>query len=134
MPIPMSAGPPVPDSENAYRAILAQSQWNYEKDCPSSAAFDDDYFSVELSSRTLPSEIVERKRRQGKTVLFVVQFNCGEARKIGFDTRDERDDVDPDNIAHAHVYNTWYGELGLGGKQRKGKARLLCSLCSKVVF
>lgn len=31
-------------------------------------------------------------------------FNCGVARELGFDTRDEPDENFPENKAHAHVY------------------------------
>jgi hypothetical protein len=133
MPIPPNAGPQVPDDENAYKAVLTMTQWDLSKDLPSSAFFDDDFVSAELCSRATPSETVGRLTARNKDVLFLVQFNCGEARKIGFDTRDERDDVDPMNVAHVHVYNTWYGSE-LGAKRRKGMCRKMSALCSKVAF
>jgi hypothetical protein len=133
MPIPPDAGPQVPDDENAYRVVVAPSQWDPSIDLPSSAFFDDDVISAELCSRATPQETVGRQVARGKKALYLVQFNCGSARQIGFDTRDERDKIDPDNIAHVHVYNSWY-DTELGRSHRKAKAKLLSKLCSKVPF
>ena len=115
-------GPPVGDNECVYRAVLYELQWATEKDRPSSALFDDDVFSVEVASRTTPEGTASRKR----SVLKIVEFNCGRARILGFDTRDERDEIAPDNVAHAHVYSPSEG--------RKGKARQLAKECKRVDF
>jgi hypothetical protein len=117
-------GPPVPDAEDAYRAILTPSHWVAESNRPSSAAFDDEVFSVDLKSRTTPRETASRVRM----ALNLVEFNCGEARALGFDTRDERDEIAPENQAHAHVYCT------LGKSQRKKQARKLALACKIVPF
>jgi hypothetical protein len=45
-------GPLVDDSEDAYRAILYPLQWAEAQNRPSSAAFDDEVFSVDLKSKT----------------------------------------------------------------------------------
>ena len=115
-------GPPVADDENVYRAILSLPQWAPAYDGPSSAAFDDDVFSVEIASRTTPEGTASRKR----SVLRIVEFNCGFARTLGFDTRDERDEIAPHNMAHAHVYPPSEG--------RKGKGRQLARACKVVEF
>ncbi len=133
MPIPPDAGPQVPDFENVLRGIVDEMQWDCESDCPSSAAFDKAIFSVDRSALTTPPETVARLRSFGMSVLALVEFNCGEARKHGFDTRDERDDVAPDNAAHAHVYNLWYTEESTKAGRKK-KARKMKDICSKVTF
>ena len=117
-------GPAVEDSEGAYRAILYPMHWATEQDRPSSAAFDEDVFSVDLKSRTTPGETAARFRM----VINLVEFSCGDARSLGFDTRDERDDIAPDNAAHAHVY------FVLDKKQRKKQAKKLALACKKVPF
>ncbi len=115
-------GPPVADDESVYRVVLYEKQWAAANDRPSSALFDDDIFSVEIASRTTPESTASRKR----SVLKIVEFNCGQARMLGFDTRDERDEIAPDNVAHAHVYSPSEG--------RKGKARQLAIVCRTVEF
>jgi hypothetical protein len=87
MPDEAERGRIVADTEDAYRAIIYPKQWAEATNRPSTAAFDEDFFSVDLRSRTTPEETVSRFR----SVLHLVQFNCGEARKIGFETRDEPD-------------------------------------------
>ena len=108
-------GPPIGDIEDAHRAILYPWQWADDLDRPSSAAFRDPVLSVDIKSRTTPAET--RARFRGEVKL--VEFGCGEARSIGFDTRDEPDAASPDNRAHAHVYCV------VEEKRRKGAARRL---------
>jgi hypothetical protein len=115
-------GPQVDDSEDVYRAILYPEQWAAEQNRPSSAAFDDMVFSVDLKSRTTPRETASRFRM----TLSLVEFNCGDARALGFDTRDERDEKFPENRAHAHVYCL------LEKNQRKKQARKLAKACKVV--
>jgi hypothetical protein len=124
MPRPEPYGPPLEDSEDVYRAILHPWQWTPEQNRPSSSAFDDDVFSVEIKSRTRPEGTASRKNM----VLNIVEFNCGEARAFAYDSRDERDQIAPDNIAHAHVY---FSPTATG---RKGKARKLAKACKLVTF
>lgn len=119
-------GPLVDDAEDAYRAILYPWQWVEHLDRPSSAAFDEEVFSADLASRTTP----EQTRGRFRFVLELVAFNCGGARRIGFETRDEIDALHPENTAHAHVYLIGYRDLS--SKQRKAKARRLADLCWRV--
>src|SRR3990172_380385 len=121
-------GPPVADHEDAYRAILHDAQWHDEAKRPSSAALDDEVFSVDIASRTTPQTTKSRFR----SVLHIVQFGCGAARGIGFDTRDELDPIHPDNRAHANVYFLDYHAFP--AKKRKAKARELAQICSPVEF
>jgi hypothetical protein len=114
----------VDDSEDAYRAILYPQHWAEMQNRPSSAAFDDEVFSVDLKSRTTPEETVARFRM----VLKLVEFNCGAARALEFDTRDERDEKHPENRAHAHVY--FVGQE----KSRKKQARRLAESCHLVAL
>lgn len=126
MAMPATPGPLVDDAEDAYRAILYPWQWVEHLDRPSSAAFDEEVFSVDIVSRTTP----EQTRNRFHFVLELVVFNCGDARNIGFETRDELDPQHPDNTAHAHIYFLGYRDLST--EQRKAKARELADLCSRV--
>ena len=69
-------GPLVDDSEDVYRAILYPLQWAESQNRPSSAAFDDDVFSVDLKSRTTPQRTASRFRM----TLHLVEFNSREVR------------------------------------------------------
>jgi hypothetical protein len=126
MPSAQPVGPPVDDSEDVYRAILYPAHWNGSENRPSSAAFDDAVFSVDIASRTT----VEQTRSRFRIVLQLVQFNCGTARTIGFDTRDEQDPMFPENSAHAHVYFADYDNFPKS--KRKAKARRLAEMCTAV--
>ncbi|MBV8313584.1 MAG: hypothetical protein JOZ53_01360 [Planctomycetaceae bacterium] len=121
-------GPLLNDAENVYRAILYPHWWVEEEGRPSSAAFDEEIFSVDVKSRTTPGETAARFRNVNR----LVEFNCGQARAIGFETRDEPDQNQPDNIAHAHVYFLNYSTLVKN--QRKKKARRLANLCQEVTI
>jgi hypothetical protein len=123
MPRTVKDGPPVADHEDLYRAILYPLQWAVDANRPSSAAFDDAVFSVDIASRTTPHETASRFH----SVLRLVRFNCGEARSQGFDTRDEIDLNYPENHAHAHVYFLDYDSIF--PKDRKKRARRLAMLC-----
>lgn len=127
MAMPAGSGPLVDDAEDAYRAILYPWQWVEHLGRPSSAAFDEEVFSVDLASRTTP----EQTRNRFHFVLELVAFKCGDARSIGFETRDEPDPLHPGNTAHAHVYLVGYSELS--AKQRKARARKLADQCWQVV-
>jgi hypothetical protein len=126
MPDATPYGPSLADRDDVYRAILYPMHWNEAAQCPSSAAFDCEVFSVDIASRTTPAETRSRFRQ----VVELVQFNAGLARAIGFDSRDEIDAQFPENKAHAHVYFVGYAELSRG--KRKAAARKLCDLCSVV--
>jgi hypothetical protein len=112
------SGPLVEDAENVYRAILYPLPWAESQNLPSSAAFDDEVFSVDRASKSTPQQTAARFRM----TLHLVEFNCGEARGLGFETREELDSEKPDNDAHAHVY---YRE----SVKRKSQARKLAGLC-----
>jgi hypothetical protein len=117
MPVEPS-GPLVDDSENVYRAILYPLQWAEGQNRPSSAAFDDNVFSVDRKSKSTPETTASRFRM----IFHLVEFNCGEARGLDFETRDELDPEQPDNDAHAHVYYR-------GVVKRKTQARKLAERC-----
>jgi hypothetical protein len=116
----------IPDTEDVYRAILYPHWWVEEKNRPSSAAFDEEIFSVDVKSKTTPQQTSARFQN----VTRLAEFNCGQARGIGFETRDERDPNQPGNLAHAHVY--FLGYHTFNQNQRKKKARKLAELCQEV--
>lgn len=119
-------GPQIADDEDAYRSILYPHWWVEGENRPSTAAFDRRVFSVDIASKSSPSQTAARFR----DVRRIVEFNCGEARTLGFDTRDEPDDQFPDNPAHAHVYFEDYD--GLGRKKRKTRIRKLIEICEVI--
>jgi hypothetical protein len=109
----------VADTEDVYRAILYPRWWPDGMNRPSSAAFDDPSFSVDVKSRTTPRQTAARFRN----VTRIAEFNCGQARGIGFETRDELDPAQPDHLAHAHVYFLGYATIRStrsNGKRRQG--------------
>jgi hypothetical protein len=116
----------IADTEDVYRAILYPHWWVEEKNRPSSAAFDEAFFSVDVKSKTTPQQTSARFRN----VTRLAEFNCGRAKEIDFETRDELDPNQPDNLAHAHVYFLGYDSFN--EKQRKKKARKLAELCLEV--
>jgi hypothetical protein len=121
------SGPLLADSENVYRAILYPSWWVEDKHRPSSAAFDEEMFSVDVKSRTTPLLTAARFR----SIIRIAEFKCGEGKAIGFESRDELDPNQPDNLAHAHVYFLDYHSTS--PSQRKKRARSLAEKCKEVV-
>lgn len=120
-------GPPVPPHEDLYRMITTSDWWVSAEHRPSSAAFDEPKFSVNIASLTTVEETVQQlsvvlQRPKGG----VVAFNCGRARQLGFDARREADDDYPENGAHAHMY--FCG----GSSSRKKNARRLAKECRTV--
>jgi len=113
-------GPKVDAVENLYRAITCPEWWKPEREGPSSAAFNWPKFSADIASLCTPNATLSRLKKRG---CGLVQFNCGEARKLEFDARDELDQEYPDNHAHAHVY------CNSNPNQRKRQARKLSELC-----
>jgi hypothetical protein len=128
MPNGTEPGSLIDDTEDVYRAILSPDWWPDGMNRPSSAAFDDPVFSVDVKSRTTPRETAARFRN----VTRIAEFNCGRARGIGFETRDELDPNQPDNLAHAHVY--FLGYDAFSNKERKKKARRLAEICIEVAI
>lgn len=79
-----------------------------------------------MKSKTTPQQTAARFQN----VTRLAEFNCGQARGIGFETRDELDLNQPVNFAHAHVYFLSYHTFN--HNQRKKKARKLAELCREV--
>ena len=128
MPDGTEPGSLIDDTEDVYRAILSPDWWPDGMSRPSSAAFDDPVFSVDVKSRTTPRKTAARFRN----VTRIAEFNCGRARGIGFETRDELGPNQPDNLAHAHVYFLGYDTFS--NKERKKKARRLAEMCMEVAI
>ena len=120
------SGPAVADHEDLYRAITHPNWWKPEERRPSSAAFSIPKFSVDIASLTTPDETLARVRHIAPDP-GLVQFNCGEARQLDFDTRHEPDENYPDNHAHAHVY------CNMPNNQRKKRAQALAQSFDVVV-
>ena len=119
----MTRGPLVPDAEDVYRVINVPDWWVSKEHRPSSAAFQSDYFSVNVVSRST----VQHCFFYVPEARGLVQFNVGQARAIGCPTHDEMDPDFPDNVAHAHVY------VDEVNSQRKKKAQKLRRLATVVV-
>lgn len=126
MPDGAEPGSLIADTEDVYRAILSPEWWPDGMVRPSSAAFDEAVFSVDVKSRTTPQATAARFRN----VTRIAEFNCGQAKGIGFETRDELDPNQPENLAHAHVYFLGYDTFSRN--ERKKKARKLAELCVEV--
>ena len=121
-------GPQVEGVEDLYRLITTPDWWVPHENRPSSAAFDEPKFSVNIASLTTMEETTRQLRETlNKADGGIVSFNCGQAREHGFDARQEPDENYPDNAAHAHVYYD-------GSKSsRKKNARRLVQLCRIVL-
>jgi hypothetical protein len=121
-------GPQVDATEDLYRCITTPDWWLANAGRPSSAAFHEPKFSVNVASLTTLAETERQLREQlGKPDAGIVSFQCGRARELGFDARHEIDDRFPDNKAHAHVYYDG------GRSSRKKKARRLAEECVTVL-
>ena len=128
MPNGTEPGSIIADTEDVYRAILYPYWWPNGMSRPSSAAFDESIFSVDVKSKTTPQQTIARFRN----VTRLAEFNCGRAKEIGFETRDELDPNQPENLAHAHVYFLGYDSFNRN--QRKIKARMLAGMCLEVTL
>lgn len=113
----LTRGPEIPAEETWRRALL--SDWIPEG-VLSSAAFNYSKFSVELESRATRAETFSRLTKS----VAVAEVNCGLARTIGYDARDESDPDYPENKAHAHVYRD------VPSSKRKARARELADNCA----
>lgn len=121
-------GPQVDAKEDLYRMITTKTWWVADAGRPSSAAFDEPKFSVNVASRTTVDETIQQLTDVlSKPNGGLVVFNCGEARELGFDARLELDEQYPKNTAHAHVY--YEGS----GNSRKKNARQLAKQCRVAV-
>lgn len=119
MPDPIPHGPTVDDAEDLFRIVTVPA-W-VSSGVVSSAAFNGEWFSVEIVSRTTgPEDSLSRV----VGACAVIRFNCGCAKGHGYDIRDERDDVAPANQAHAHVYNL------VRNNERKKRARRFIDGCN----
>ena len=126
---PALRGPSVDAAEDLHRFITTPDWWvkNVHPLRPSPASFDSPRFSVNIASLTT----IEESTRQLHQDLNcprggVVSFNCGVSRGLGFDSRQERDEKAPNNLAHAHVYYDGTSS------SRKKNARKLAALCETV--
>jgi hypothetical protein len=116
-------GPEVAATEELYRGITHPSWWVAEEGRISSAAFSFPTFSVDVASIAgSPSHTLGHL----PPCSGLVAFNCGQARSLSFDARQEIDPDHPQNLAHAHIYSD------LPNKQRKKKAQALVQLCKVV--
>lgn len=127
MPDAPERGPEVPPHEELYRLITTPDWWVADEQRPSSAAFKEPKFSVNVASLTTIAETVAQLHQLlGRPAGGVVAFNCGRARQLGFDARHEADEQFPQNAAHAHVYYSG------NSTRRKKDARRLAEECRTV--
>jgi hypothetical protein len=119
-------GRSVDDGEDLYRALTVQKWWKEEENRVSTAAFShQSFFSVYVASVAKSPEAVLRNFDPG---TGLVAFNCGRAKQCGcVDVRLEKDEQDPDNEAHAHVYTPSQNT------ERKRVARRLVEICTLIV-
>lgn len=128
MPETDARGPQVDAAEELYRLITTPDWWVADAERPSSAAFDEPKFSVNVASMTT----VDETQRQlcddlNRPNGGIVSFGSGDARTLGFDARHEIDDTFPENEAHAHVYYDG------GRSSRKKNARRLAHRARTIV-
>ena len=123
-------GPQVAPHEELYRALYYSGWWDLSVAPPrvSSFAFKvETPFSVNIASiiglvGAIRHMIEILNRPQGG----IVSFQCGNARSLGFDARQEPDPKYPENTAHANVY---YNGSNNG---RKKAAKRLAAQCKIV--
>jgi len=117
-------GPIVPEHEDMFRGITTLDWWVADESRPSSAAFRNPDFSVDIVSLAVSPDHTLAHLRTGSGI---VQFNSGEAQGIGLIPRQEPDPDHPENHAHANVYNEG------NSNQRKKRAQQLVKLCTVVI-
>jgi hypothetical protein len=98
-----SPGPGVDPADNLFRCITTNDWWVPEQGRPSSAAFKQPDFSIDMESVARTPEYTLRRFPAG---CGLVSINYGTAKAIGFVARKEVDPEFPDNLAHANVYNS----------------------------
>jgi len=121
-------GPQVDAADDLYRMITTPDWWVVNAKRPSSAAFDEPKFSVNIASLTTVEETTRQLWEDlNKPDGGIIAFNCQRARERGFDARKEPDERFPKNVAHAHVYYD-------GSKSsRKKNARRLAQQCRLIL-
>ncbi len=123
-------GAQVDPREDLLRALVVRDWWDLNVDPPRVRSFAfkvSTPFSVNVASMIG----LEGAVRHMVEVLHcpdggIVSFNCGEARNVGFDARDELDPHYHDNKAHANVY--YWGS----SSRRKRDAKALAEMCVTV--
>ncbi len=120
---PGQHGPQVDAAEDLFRGITTEAWWVAEEGRPSSAAFRHPNFSTDIVSLAGGPAFTLGHLPPGSGL---VQFNCGAARAIDFDARQEADPEHPANHAHANVYSLH------STSQRKKAAQKLVALCTLV--
>ncbi len=110
------------NSDHLHRCLTAPDWWVAEENRPSSAAFKQPDFSTDMASIAKTPEYTLARFPAG---CGLVAFNYGEAKTIGFITRQEEDPEFPDNKAHANVYNPQ-----ASGSKRKTMAQKLAQKCA----
>ncbi len=130
MPDSGERGPEVDSQEDLYRAIHTPSWWIAGRAYPlSSAAFSWPCFSVNIASLMSFDEALRHLHEVMKSPKGgIVAFNCGDARKLGFNPRQEPDPVYPENKAHANVYSDGTDS------HRKARAKKLARSFCRVVL
>lgn len=94
-------GPVVDDTEELLRALTHRSWYDADTKRISSAAFGFPQFSVDIASIAGSTEATLQQFKPG---TGLTRINCGRTKQIGCAVHQERDDRNPDNKAHAHVY------------------------------
>jgi len=115
--------------ETLYRFVTVSSFWVTKQNRPSSSLFDDPpRVSINVASMTTVQQC-ERQLREDLDSADggMVSFNCGEARRLGFDARHE---PERDNKAHGHLYC----DGTLSSNQRKRNAQRLARSCVVVIL
>jgi hypothetical protein len=120
-----SPGPEVDPKEDLYRCLTTPAWWVPEEKRPSSAAFRHPSFSADVVSMTDSPRSTLSRFAAG---CGLVQFNYGNAKRLGFVARHEKDPEFPDNEAHANVYSSPHAN------KRKAMAQKLAQdYCTVVV-
>ena len=121
-------GQQVSADETLYRFVTVSSFWVTKQNRPSSSLFDDPpRVSVNVASMTSVQQC-ERQLREDLDSADggMVSFNCGEARRLGFDARHE---PEQNNKAHGHLYCSDTHS----SNQRKKNAQRLARSCDVVI-
>ncbi len=125
-----SRGPQVDPREDLYRAVDVPEWWDLSVAPPRVRSFA---FKVHSPFSVNIASIIglDGALHHMEDVLHcpdggIVSFNCGDARSIRFDARQELDPQYPDNKAHAHVYYDGTNS------RRKRDAKAMAEMCVTV--